>query len=251
MKDMKLAIIGCFVVVGFAGCNLAFVVQGSGVPSTEDRDIEDFDQIELSGSGTATVICGAEPALTLTIDDNLMDLISTNVSGSTLELSSQQNYSTTTGLTFDISTKTLNSLTISGSGKFDIQDCQSDSLDLRINGSGKVVVSGSAPNVNVNISGSGKIDLSQLAAKTADIKIAGSGNVTVNASEHIDVSISGSGKIQYIGNPKIDKRIAGSGKVRQIQSSHDGSQTESQLTVTDDGVESEDDASSEDDEEED
>ena len=218
MKEMKLAIVGCVVIIGFAGCDLALVIQGSGVSTTEDREIDDFSKIYFAGSGKATVKCGQDSSLAVTTDDNLLELIETTVSGDTLSITSKGSFSTKSDLQFDIGTGQVNSLTIDGSGKFDIVDCDSESFKLNINGSGNVTITGNADNVDISIAGSGFADLSQLTAKSAKVAVYGSGNVTVNASDKVDVSITGSGRIQYTGNPKVKKLIVGSGKIRQVKS---------------------------------
>ena len=246
MKQMKLVVFGCVVIVGFAGCNLAMVVPGSGISATEDRPVNDFSEISFAGSATATVVCGQDASLVVTVDDNLMESIKTSVKDGELSIYSEGNISPSANHDYQIATQSLNALTINGSGQFDIQNCNTDKLYLQINGSGNIVVTGTVEDVNVSIAGSGRTDLSQLTAATASIDIMGSGRATVNASNSINVSITGSGRIEYSGSPEIKKQIIGSGSIRQIKTAPNSNGDEAEKNAVEE--ESDDDSSDEEDE---
>jgi hypothetical protein len=86
----------------------------------------------------------------------------------------------------------------SGSGALEVQDAfQADAVD-------------------VTVSGSGKTDVQRIHSKTAEVQISGSGEVMVAPKEALKVSVSGSGKAYYTGNPRIDSSISGSGEVIRL-----------------------------------
>nr|WP_121273080.1 head GIN domain-containing protein [Pedobacter schmidteae] len=68
----------------------------------------------------------------------------------------------------------------------------------------------------VSISGSGKADLQKVDSKKAQIDISGSGTATVNVQNKLKADISGSGKVYYMGSPEVDADISGSGKVIKL-----------------------------------
>ncbi len=222
MKTIRVyvMIFGCFTVV-VCGCNITFLSHaepGSGVSATEDREVGEFNAISLSGYGELKIACGKPTALQVTTDDNLLELIETNVSSNKLAIRNIQNIRPTEGPVYEISTTNLEHLGIYGSGKVSISGLEEQVLDFNISGSGKIAVEGVVDSVSIDIAGSGNADLTQLKAQNADISISGSGRVKVNASQQLTVSIAGSGRIEYIGDPKISKSIAGSGKIQKLAS---------------------------------
>ena len=59
-------------------------VRGSGDLITEERDVRAFDEIRTAGSFDIYVEVGPEQSVKITFDDNLIDLIETEVRGKTL-----------------------------------------------------------------------------------------------------------------------------------------------------------------------
>ena len=220
MKNLQIVFAGCFAVV-FSGCNIAMFLAGepgSGVMSTVDREVGEFNAISLSGSGELTIDCGQAPSLTLTTDDNLIELIETDVDGDTLRIRAIKNINPSSFPEYSITTQSLNSVALSGSGTVDISNFDDESFRFDVSGSGKVRVVGKTNKVSISISGSGGADLSQLEADKVDISISGSGRANVIARQQLDISISGSGRVEYVGEAKVNQRISGSGRVIKIQS---------------------------------
>ncbi len=105
-------------------------------------------------------------------------------------------------------------ISISGSGRIETAvDCRY--LEGTISGSGVIYISGVATTTNFNISGSGKIDAFDLETNNCVAHISGSGDVLAQVSNLLDASISGSGNVFYIGDPEIRSSISGSGKIIQ------------------------------------
>lgn len=107
-------------------------------------------------------------------------------------------------------------LAISGSGNLFVKT-DVERLECAISGSGDINASGRASEVKVSISGSGNVNTSEIASESVKVRIAGSGDATIQATEHLDVTIAGSGDVKYKGNPKnISQSVAGSGKIRSF-----------------------------------
>jgi uncharacterized protein (AIM24 family) len=89
-------------------------------------------------------------------------------------------------------------------------------VDVRLTGSGKVLLEGDAVNAVYSLSSSGKIDALDLVVSQAKVTVSGSGKVYVNATDYLDVTITASGDVLYRGNPEeIVTRITGSGSLRK------------------------------------
>lgn len=205
-------------VFAFSGCILLDISgeRGSGVAATEERLVDQFDIISISGAADGTIYCGQdEHVATVTIDDNLLDNITTEVEGTTLEIGSTESYSTSLGLDVEIKTATIKRFDCSGACDTKIVDYSGEKLVIDTSGACKIKVEGTVDHVDVSMSGAGSIDLVDLVAKTASIDLSGAGKASVNASESLDVDVSGVGSVVYVGDPKLTKDISGMGSVRK------------------------------------
>ena len=213
-----------------------FVV-GSGNIVRETREVRDFDQINLGGSGEVHITQTGEESLAIEADDNVLPLLTTEIHGHRLELGTRRGLNITmhTSPHYYITVKSLRGLIISGSGKLDIPALTTDTLAITISGSGKVDVTGlSAEALQVSISGSGSISLAgqtarqdlhisgagsydapDLASGAARIHVSGSGSADVTVADTLDVRISGAGSVRYGGQATIAKSISGSGSIRR------------------------------------
>lgn len=203
-----------------AGCSMvealedhAQVVQGSGKAKTEDRKMGKFTHIAVKGATDCDVTVGKTQKVEITADDNLLSLVTTEVVGETLVITTKGSTSTQLGIKARITVPELNGLDIAGSGDSAIRGIKSKTFFVSISGSGDVKASGGADNISTSIAGSGNIDLSGLKAKVGDVSITGSGDVKVSASEKLNATIAGSGNVTYYGNPKVRKTVMGSGEI--------------------------------------
>lgn len=212
----------CLSIVLFAGCGRHFQffggpsIQGSGNITSTNRVVGAFTKIELRSSGVINAVVGEEQKVTLTIDDNLHEIIDTRVEGSTLVIEPTSSYSSKNKLSLDIVSPSIDGAAIKGSGKFVISGVESESFNAAISGSGTIDVNGVAATSIGQISGSGTIDFLELETDSTKASVSGSGNFLINAKESIDIKISGSGNIKYKGSPKVSQSISGSGKVIQL-----------------------------------
>ncbi len=213
------------------------LVIGSGRTSTEDRSVPSFTGIDLQGSGTVLLAMGSTRSISVSADDNLLELVRTDVVGDTLKLGFQQGarVRTVAPLVFRITAPDIQELAISGSGDIRGQSViRADRLSLSIGGSGSIQaavaveelsvsirgsgsldIKGSADTQEVRINGSGSYDGRDLRSANATIRVNGSGDSMVSVSRELDVNIAGSGNVTFSGNPKTTIRASGSGTVRQ------------------------------------
>ena len=190
-------------------------VRGSGNLITESRSVSGFDEIVLLGSGDVVIDVTGTESLTIEAEDNIMPLLTADLSGSRLELGSDEPFSATRGITYTITAATLDGVTINGSGNFLASGVDTGRFEVTVNGSGDVEPNGTCAEVDVNINGSGNFRGEGLVASVGDIGISGSGSAVVNVSDDLNVRISGSGSVEYLGNPVVDSQTTGSGSVSQ------------------------------------
>jgi len=211
------------------------MVHGSGVETTETRDLAAFRQIDLSCFGDVDVIIGDQHSVSITSDDNIVPLITTELEGDRLVIDCEKRYRSKLGVKVKVVVAKLDGLvisgsgdirageikgesfagSISGSGNMEIERLEGNELSAKVSGSGSLKISGQVEKLNAGISGSGDVNLSDLTSQKVVAKISGSGNIQVRAEESLEARISGSGNITQHGKAKPDAKVSGSGSVRQ------------------------------------
>jgi Putative auto-transporter adhesin, head GIN domain len=190
-------------------------INGSGTKKTEVRPVGKFTAIEASFGQVSIERTGTE-SLTVTADDNLLALFTSDVKDGTLYLSAAKGKSFSGSLpAYKITVSDLRELDVKGSGANDVTKLDGDALSISISGSASVNVAGRVNDLTVSISGSGSCNAAALTAKNAKVVVSGSGDMTVNASDELDAKIAGSGSIRYLGSPKISSAVSGSGSIKQ------------------------------------
>lgn len=97
---------------------------------------------------------------------------------------------------------------VSASGRF-------GDLTATVSGSGEIEGEGTADAIDGRVSGSGDLDLAGVRARSAEVRVSGSGEILLDVSERLDADVSGSGKVVYRGDPLVRSSVSGSGSVRR------------------------------------
>lgn len=191
-------------------------VKGSGDIVTVERDITEFSRLKSTGSFDVNVSVGEKASLKITYDDNLIELIDTEVHGKTLEISSDESFNSKHNCIIEITVTSLDEVRLSGSGDINIYNVDTDLFELSISGSGDIYAEGKANEVELSIAGSGDIDCRDLIGHDAYVKVSGSGDVKVFADKLLEARVSGSGDVAYYGNPEdVSQSVSGSGTIRK------------------------------------
>jgi hypothetical protein len=225
-----------FNLVGFNGS-----VRGSGVVVSQNRQVANFNSIEINYPVELTVQQGNSTSLTIAAEDNLIPQLATRVSGSTLYIENSQpdwtrRVTPTRPVVIHITVKDLQQVDFPSAGTLQVGKFQTDHLELSIRGAGTVTLSkltvqdlsvtlsgagnitasGSADNLNMDISGFGGFQGGDLASQTADVTISGAGNATVWTKNSLSVDISGTGSVNYYGSPSVQRNVSGLGSVNSL-----------------------------------
>ena len=225
-------------------CSIPFgvnFIKGSGNVVTEERDVDHFNRIVISGMGRVIINQGDEESLTIETDDNLMRYIETKVQSKTLEVGftddvKRKVLDPSDSLIYRINVIDLNAVDITGAGSFEIDDLNVNHLDLDLSGAANVSIDSLiADDLVVTISGAGNLDLTgqvvtqeinldgmgrynalDLESQTAEVRIDGAGNAKIWVYESLNVIIGGAGSVDYYGNPNLTKDISGAGSVTHL-----------------------------------
>ena len=192
-------------------------VVGSGVRASQSREVAEFRAVRGSGSVDLIVRAGAERAVLVRGDDNLLERIETVVEDGELRVCVRSGgYRARQPLVVEISTPSLTALSLSGSGDAELSGLSGGDVSIQVSGSGDVRGSGTLDELEVSLSGSGDLNLSDLAARRVSVALTGSGDVQVRANEELTVALSGSGDVRYRGAPRVRKVVSGSGAVHAL-----------------------------------
>jgi len=220
------------------GAEITGSVPGSGIIESENREVSEFDAIDIRYPAQITIQQGNTESLTIEAEDNLLPQLSTEVSSGTLviensESSVNKRVLPTKPVKITITVKSLKeinfpsagqltvnglksdslALNLSGAGDITMNDLDLGSLEARLSGAGQVTVQGKTDSVDVSISGAGDFRGENLAAQTASVRISGFGSITVRVEENLSATVSGFGSVTYYGSPNVTKNISGAGNI--------------------------------------
>ncbi len=213
------------------------IVRGSGDIKTEQRDVSGFSEIEFTGMGNLIITQGDEESLMVEADDNILPLIETDVSGDELTIRFRRGYNfvPVENINFYLCVVDLNKISMSGAGRVDCENLDTDRFEFDISGAGDIdfninadeiniessgagglTLSGKVDSQDIDISGVGKYNAKELESKECKIKLSGAGSATVNVTGELDIRISGVGNVYYIGTPIVKQDISGLGRIKNI-----------------------------------
>jgi hypothetical protein len=214
-------------------------VSGDGNITTENRQVGNFNSVELSGSLNVHLKQEPTNAVRVEADANLMPYIEVYTDGNTLVIREKRGYNLNptkeiivyatapvyrhisisgSGSIFtdnELSSNELLDLSVSGSGGAMAQ-LNTAKLNIKVSGSGSVTVKGQASEMALSISGSGSVNAFDLNSENVTVGVSGSGDAQVNANTKLDVRASGSGSVSYKGNATVNKSTSGSGDVNKV-----------------------------------
>ena len=211
-------------------------ITGSGVTMTETRPASGVRSVSLGVHARVELRQDGAEGLTITGDDNIVPLIETVVDNGALKIrwAGKGSYSASyQKLEIVVTAKSIDGLTVGGSGKIHaaqlaagdlratiagsggINIDQLDAKTLRVNiaGSGDLAAAGRVDQLDVTVAGSGDLKAPKLESRTAKVSIMGSGDATVWATETLNATVAGSGDVKYFGKPHVSRTVAGSGSV--------------------------------------
>lgn len=209
---------------------------------TETRDVGGFDHVSLSGFGTVVLTQGEREALTIHAAEDVMPRITSEVKDGMLVLGLKKKgwmaglKRKRLSIRFELTMKDVSRITLSGAGRIDAAEIESDalsvavsgagaieigklcadSLDVVLSGAGSCEIAGKVDTQAVRLSGAGSYMASELSSDTASAVLSGAGDVTMLVHDTLDAKVSGTGSIRYHGGATVRQRVTGVGSVRCV-----------------------------------
>lgn len=219
MKTIRLLkglLLGIFL-LGSAGILIAggIVERGSGNLVTEEYDLRDFSEIDVSGSWDVTITRGTH-RVRVEVDDNILEYVKVERRGETLSLSTKSVRVLNATFKATISMPDLERIETSGSTRVRFSGFESPRLTIKSSGSSRIVgVDCTIGQLDLRSSGSSEKDLRDCVITDAEVDLSGSTRVILTmAGGDLTGKMSGSGSITYYGEVNtLNVKSSGSSRI--------------------------------------
>ena len=217
--------------------NLGDGIDGNGNVETAERSISnDFDEIKVSQGIDLYITQSNDVSLTVEADENLHDLIMTEVTDGVLKIYSTENIrrasskkvmltinsissikATSGSDVYSTNTIEVANLELKSTSGSDIKlDVKTKSLDCYSTSGSDMELSGSTNLFTASATSGSDINASDLLAETSNVKATSGADISVNTSKALTAKATSGGDIRYSGNPeKVEKSDTSAGSVRQ------------------------------------
>ena len=157
---------------------------GSGDVVSEDRNVGSFESLDISAGVNVELVVdpGADTAVSVSVDYNLLEQLVTEVRGSTLVIEFEGQVTMVVG--DHLVQVTVGSL---------------DAID--ISGGADLTASGTTDGYRLDASGGADADLSDLEARDVEVDVSGGADVRVFATDSVEGKASGGANVTVVGDP--------------------------------------------------
>jgi putative autotransporter adhesin-like protein len=213
----KFALLFLLLPVFAAGCHhgMRAEIKGSGKRVVEKRNVTPFTSISTEGAFNIEVTCQKDLGLEVEGDDNVLGVVTAEVSNNVLRLRRTKNYSSSEPVKFRISIPNLEALSVDGAGHIDVKGLNNEKFEINVDGAPSISVSGNTKMIDIDCNGAGKIDTHSLHASRGVVDSKGVAVIDLDVADELDVTVSGPSTVYYKGDPKVNKTIHGPGKVER------------------------------------
>ena len=189
----------------------------SGSVTSESRDVDSFDEVELRGVGNLSINQTGSESLMVEAEESVLPKIKTEVVNDRLIIGPEPNTSIQTNqpINYTLTVKDLNALEVSGSGDVQAEDVSTDELTVTISGTADVKISGEADSQEIDVSGTGDYQAEDLESKEVKVNVGGTGSAIVSVSDELNAKVSGAGSVEYVGDPTVQQDVSGTGEVSE------------------------------------
>lgn len=222
---VRLTLLSLIVLLSLSGCfNISTqppdanqTIVGSGKAQTERRTLPAFTGIITLLPVPTKVVCQEQQDVAITIDDNILPYIQTEVVDGKLRITTSPNVKISINSSASqviIKVPRTSSIESLGVGNIAVTNITGSTFEVHSSGSGNITLTGTTQHLTVNSTGNGVVTAKDLLAEQAKVNVMGIGNVQVYVSQRLEAIITGLGNITYFGNPSIVQRtIIGLGTV--------------------------------------
>jgi hypothetical protein len=217
--------------------NLNSGVRGNGEVITTDRTVNaSFSSIKATEGLDVYLTQSTTEAISVEADENLHDLILTEIEDGVLKIHTKENIGKATSKRVNVNFKAVSSITsTSGSDVYSTNTITADRLDLKSTSGSDMTLDVNTSVLNCKSTSGSDLKLSgktiklvaeatsgsdikaaDLNAESSEVRATSGADITVNTSKALTARATSGGDIKYYGNPEtVDKSDSSSGSVKQ------------------------------------
>jgi len=241
MTTLTKFIVGLIISIMLMSCqfngNFGTGVKGNGNVESIEREIkEDFNEIKVSRGLDVYLTQGDDVSLKVQADENLHDIIMTEVENNVLRIYADENIkyasskkvmvsfkdiskiSSSSGSdVYSTNTITTENLEISTSSGSDMElDVDTHVIECSSSSGSDLRLSGKTDKLYADASSGSDIKAGNLKTSTCEARASSGADITVNTAKELYAKASSGGDIKYYGNPdKVSKKDGVSGSIRK------------------------------------
>lgn len=198
------------------GCRYFDGVKGNGNYISEKRNVDGFSEIDISGAFDLYVEVGEAASLEILTDENLHELIRTEVRGDKLIIDQKKNLRSKEPIELRVTTIDLRKLDGSGACNIAVKNVDNSDFIVNLSGATELKISGSTDNFNAELSGASKLYASEFTANFVTIDASGASKAEVISDKSLRVNASGASTVNYYGSPSdIDYDLSGASSINR------------------------------------
>ncbi len=212
---------------------LSCTCKADGRQSTQTREANNFNGIEVGQGIRTNVSIGDEERVEVVAPDDVIDLLTTEVSKGKLDIKWKKGSSikSTRHAVVNVTAKSLNSIVANSGASVDCADTivsssfylsstsgakvkvvvRAENFDGKCSSGAKIEVGGSAQNVGLNASSGARFEADSLVASNGEAHSSSGALVNINATNTLKAEASSGGRIRYIGSPSMSDVSSSSG----------------------------------------
>ena len=240
MKSIKYVFVALLTTI-LTSCNLDMHfghTNGNGNVITEERSLnENFDKVKGSAGLDVYLTEGSENKVVVEADENLMEIIETDVINGKLIIRANKNIGRSKAKKVHVTYKNLVSieassgadvignsviksetLNLDSSSGADLEvEVLSKDLYVETSSGADIVLSGKTINFTAKASSGSDLKAKKLNAIDCNARASSGADITVNVKDRLDAKASSGGDVRYYGNPEaVSKDRGSSGSIRKM-----------------------------------
>ncbi|WP_319500570.1 head GIN domain-containing protein [uncultured Draconibacterium sp.] len=221
MKQFVVFLSGIILSLFTSSCLLQSTVKGNGNVTTEERDLEDFNALNVSRGMNVYVTMGNDYKVVVEADENLHKSIVTELHGEELRIKAIDIIRNATSLKVFVTLPQLEAATSSsGSNVFSENVLNVNDIDLSVSSGANlnfvlnaeevsakassgsnIFLEGKASSINAKASSGSNIKAGDLKAKAAQASVSSGANIWLSTENELQATASSGGNVFYNGNP--------------------------------------------------
>ncbi|MEZ5195017.1 MAG: head GIN domain-containing protein [Bacteroidales bacterium] len=207
-----------------SGCTYGFgSIKGNGNVIKQERELSSFSGLDIGGAFKVFLAQGDREFVIVEADENLLEVISTEIRGGTLVIKTTEDIRDSEALNIYLTFKNLEEMDISGAckliseGKLKFGDLEmefsgasdidlkfsANTVELDCSGASQIEFYGSAESVELDLSGASHFDAFDFEVNSFEVDVSGASHAKVFATKELSAEVSGAASVKYKGDPNI------------------------------------------------